>query len=230
MRHTLLTVAILAATNATAADPLDGLSDAEKTYITYQTTHSTNELPEKIIAGSVMHVPMFGRSNLEIVDDKNSIIHIIVRKQKIRIGAGTLRQINSFYDDEGNSYWLEGVDTSSWASGEHDKLKLPENTACAVVGNKSYRTVLGASNTVHHLIAVDTKKLDPIVESMLASKGFRTWTHRNGEQIRAKPTSLGNTVKLELLNGEEIQVLRQQLSEADQKWMREEMKRKRAGA
>lgn len=124
-----------------------------------------------------------------------------------------------------STYWIEGLSTESYTD-DTKTIKIPSSTEFVVSGNKTYETASGASRTVKRLVAVDADKLSPIIEKRLEAAGARTWTHENGKHLRASLKShVGSKVVLETFDGQSITLRRSQLSDDDQKWLREQRRK-----
>ena len=115
----------------------------------------------------------------------------------------------------GQTYWIKGVDTKMFTDGK----ELILTDILEVIGNKTYNTAIGGTNTVMQFEVTDScKAAQALRESLVASPPdeyenyFRWWTAKNGKKISARLSGkVKSTLKFEKLDGEIIEVKRNQL-------------------
>lgn len=138
--------------------------------------------------------------------------------------------------DDRQTYWIKGIDTSNMA----DDQVVPLRAMFVCVGNKTYETVSGGTNTVMVVEPFDmtnvkklwkppSVKLPPLpgeaekeAETAPTESKYRKWTSADGKFAVEAELSyvIGDTVVLiRKDNGEKIEVAKQLLSNADQKWL-----------
>ena len=86
----------------------------------------------------------------------------------------------------------------------------------------------GSKRSVPHLLVISSAKADEAVRRILRLKQFRTWTDSDGISL-----GLGifgqyksGTVTIELRSGKKRQTDIKKLSRGDQRWIRDELKRR----
>lgn len=179
------------------------------------------------------------------VGDWGSVRCFFSVAQKVASNA-LLANPGDFRQDRHKALLLHGLDCSKVTDGARFILQRP----VAITGAQSYKAVSGASKTVL-VIECDESKVSKILAVQLKKDeeaGFRTWKYTavsdksssKGKSTAKSKSSLvvwarlvefkGSKVQLEFKNGSPVTVPIEKLSQADQKYTREEMKRRRAAS
>jgi hypothetical protein len=144
-------------------------------------------------------------------------------------------RVNQVVDDAtmlvGQSrYWIEGVSTRNIVD---DSLVSFEDISFVVKGTRQYETAGGGSNTVWHLVKLDTEKIDQAVvrirELRRQERSHRTWKDSSGafkvDGTFGHVDARGVTLVKD--DGRIITVPTGRLSADDQKFVREEIRRRK---
>lgn len=120
----------------------------------------------------------------------------------------------------GNRVMIEGLNTSGLNDGDAVSLS---GAVMEVVGSYSYTTVLGANRTVRHVRLASTSSAKNFIEKTLKSQGYRAWGESTGNPVVAKfETSRGSRVYLHLPSGKRLIVPMNQITKADQDWIKKQ--------
>lgn len=123
--------------------------------------------------------------------------------------------------------WLEGVSTAGISDDARFSL---DRRVLVLMGTKSYTNSLGARKTVKRFVLANTSRAKAALKTIRRLKSFRIWKDAVGETI-----GLGRfdgyentTVRIEMRSRETQAIPLRELSNADQQWVRDELKRRRA--
>lgn len=125
--------------------------------------------------------------------------------------------------------WIEGLSTENVA--EDDRIEMA-GRIFEVRGTKRYDTVAGGSRTVKHLAAIDVGPAKEAAIKLIELSAYRAWKDDAGKfAVAARFLEFkAGSVSLQRLDGKLITVPMNRLSRADQKWVRDEVKRSKAKA
>lgn len=127
--------------------------------------------------------------------------------------------------------WLEGVDTE----GVVDNSEYPIHKHVIVVsGTKNYVSVTGAKRTIKRLVVCDTAKANDVYAQIHELRSYRQWTDKQGNVIGE-----AKFIDYQIVEGKGIVVLKDietgnlevsmsDLQSADQKWVRDELKKRKS--
>lgn len=219
----------------------DGLNDFESAYVNFILSHSYNKpLSVSNLAnwktGDAGDIEI-GRASVQVVGKTSMLVttlHPVSTRPAFSGKASPVdvyNRIQSGISSEpvyelGETIWIDGIDTKDFVDGDRI-VKFSDDVAFVVVPSTTYPTAAGGTNTVKRITAVSQSKLAPVIERLLQEQGVRTWTDQDGHSLRASYIVGGTVVKLQLLNGDTLEVAKKFLSDSDQKWLREELIRRR---
>ena len=188
------------------------LSDNERKYVEFMLS-GERELSFNLVVGEVGKFQDREQFIIQVIDEKNMLAKVNLTKP-----AG------KFNDIERVQCWLEGYDTK----GATDEKVFAFDTVWLVAGTKKYDTALGGTNTVKHLVSIKTKKADKAARKLIELREFRNWKSKDGTRdVFAKYIGFkSGVVKLKDESGNEIEFKKTDLSEPDQTWIRDELKRR----
>lgn len=137
---------------------LESLSKAERHYVLFRlfkskTIPNMQAYPPTVRVGRVGYLVSRAKGNTQ--NDSRYIVDQVVDSDEMLIRNSEL--------------WLEGFSTEGLADGNAVDLA---GVVFVVAGTKSYETAIGGQRTVKHLVAIDTKAVDPILKEVLQKKAF----------------------------------------------------------
>ncbi len=113
--------------------------------------------------------------------------------------------------------WVEGLGTGSIVDGQPISLA---GQFFVVAGNKTYRTAIGGSRTVKHVVAVNTREINGLLSQIAEPQGYRVWVDQYGYSEIAKfKKRSGGSVSVINLMGKTSTLPLKKLSEADRQWV-----------
>ena len=140
--------------------------------------------------------------------------------------------VQSRIDSARKVFWVTGIDTTGVTDGSYQKL----GQIFEVTGTKQYGTAIGSTNTVLVFSLFSIQDADALIEKLKAYeaarkppaeeiglRSFRTWTDATDAfTIHARFGGIiGGKVVLVKKDGSKVSVTREQLSDADNKYLDE---------
>jgi hypothetical protein len=125
----------------------------------------------------------------------------------------------------GFKLWIEGIDASEMTD---DSRVNVVGGVFLVKGTKQYETANGGTNTVKHLVVIETAEAADAVAKIKSLNAYRVWCDKSEKHatIAAFVEFKGGKVKLRSQDGKVTDVKMNELSKTDQEWVRGVVSRK----
>jgi hypothetical protein len=161
--------------------------------------------------------------HVDQVVDKSNFIGSTMKVALLgsKIAEAIAQSTNSRID----SVWVEGVGTSNLSDG--DDLKT-QTGMYVCVGNKKYRTAIGGSRSVMHVVRVRPEGSLKVLRAIAQPRGYRVWGEGGGGQLLLAKLlrSSRTSITIQPLGRKRMVIKTKNLTPVDAKWVEEQKKAK----
>lgn len=153
------------------------------------------------------------------------VVYQVIGPKEMLVSVSKLELFPASRETPNPLCWVVGFDTTGVVNGTAVHLE----GVYSIGGTKTYKTESG-SNTVFYIALVDETSAKQVVEQILKLRCTRTWRDPSG-QFEQKDATFedfkdGKVVLTRSDTGKQIEVPMGKLSREDQKWVRDELRRR----
>ncbi len=123
----------------------------------------------------------------------------------------------------GSSVWVEGISTGGIADG--DQLNV-HGIPFICVGNKTYKTAIGGSQTVMHIVHVNPDDTVETLRPIAEARGLRVWGDGTGNLVLAEfVRASSRELVIKLWDGKRKTISMKDVGAIDAEWLKSENKK-----